>query len=123
MGNNGYDWEVVVEVTVNDWDEIRKVVYEFSTNDYDEEVLQRVYNKYAEKYMDNTVYIREKGKSLYRLVVEINGTREYADIRDDMPLGVIYEHVQKVRETYRCYKVPAYIWLEHYIYEVWCRWF
>lgn len=120
---NGYDWEVVVEVTVNDWDEIRKVVYEFSTNDYDEEVLQRVYDKYAERYADNTVYIREKGKSLYRLVVEMNGKREYAPIEDDMPLSVVYEHIRKVRELHSCYKIPIGICLEHYIYEVWSRWF
>ena len=123
MGNNKYDWEVVVEVMNDDWDTIRKVVYEFSTNDFDEEVLQSVYDKYADKYEDSKVYIREKGKSLYRLVVEMNGKREYAPIADDMPLGVVYEHINKVREVHRCYKIPASIWLEHLIYEVWSRWF
>lgn len=122
MGNK-YDWEVVVEVMNEDWVTVRKVVHEFSTDDFDEEVLQKVYDEYAEEYEDGKVYIREKGKSLYRLVVELNGTREYAPIADDMPLGVVYEHIQKVREVYRCYKIPAYIWLEHFIYGVWGRWF
>ena len=85
--------------------------------------LHDVYDKYADEYEDSKVYIREKGKSLYRLVVEMNGKREYAPIADDIPLGVVYEHIQKVREVHRCYKIPAYIWLEHYIYGVWSRWF
>ena len=123
MGNNKYDWEVVVEVMNEDWDTIRKVVYEFSTNDFNEEVLQSVYDKYADEYEDSKVYIREKGKSLYRIVVELNGIRCEAPVVDEVPLGVIYEHIQKVREANRCYKIPQKIWLEHLIYGVWSRWF
>ena len=111
--SNKYDWEVVVEEMGR-----RIVVSDFSTEqgrfhkDTDLVIRDRI-DFHSSIHRDaDSVSVREKGTYTYRLVVEIKGNKEYADIKDDMPLSVIYGHIQTVRQAYRSYEIPASIWLE-----------
>lgn len=121
MGNK-YKWEVVVET------EVRTVVCSFGTKGkiYDisaERVMEEVLKEYQEKHPVDDVYIREAGKSIYRIAVEHNGSIEYAPVADCMALDLVFDHILKVREVYRCYNVPMRIWLEKTIYGVWVTYF
>lgn len=121
MGNK-YKWEVVVET------EVRTVVHSFGTKGsiYDGEaemVMRGMLEEYQEKYPEDDVYIREAGKSIYRIAVEHNGSIEYAPVADYIALDLVFDHILKVREVYECYNVPMRIWLEKTIYGVWVTYF
>lgn len=116
-------WQVVA-----DNGEIRRVIGSFSTvggfyDDKVQEKMDNVINFASSFHPDEKIYVREPGSSIYRLVVELNGTKAYAKVEDDMPISAILEHINAVRETYRCYKLPTRIWLEQNIYGVWVVYF
>lgn len=116
-------WQVVA-----DNGEIRRVIGSFSTVGglYDDNVQGKIDDviKYASSlHPDGEIYVREPGSSIYRLVVELNGTKEYVKVEDDMRISAILKHINKVRETYRCYDLPTRIWLEQNIYGVWVVYF
>lgn len=116
-------WQVVA-----DNGEIRRVVGKLNTvgGYYDKSVqgkMDDVINYFSTLYPDDKIYIREPGSSIYRLVVELNGTKEYVKVEDNMRISAILKHINKVRETYKCYDLPTRIWLEQNIYGVWVVYF
>lgn len=134
-GNINYNFqEVRIYMDTRKWQvvadngEIRRVVGNFTTvgGYYDKSVqgkMDDVIKYFSTLHPDDKIYVREPGSSIYRLVVELNGTKEYVKVEDDMPISAILEHIYEVRETYRCYDLPTRIWLEQNIYGVWVVYF